>query len=205
MALRLALLALLLSPLPALAQEAPAPVDEGVPELAPTFDAFDRPFAFGGYAVGWGGSYFAGGIGGRIRWEPFEELGFDVFGEGLVVDWPVGIRHDWQVGFNMYYPIELAPGFRLRPLFGFCTVFSLIEPDPSTAPRADDVLFGAHAGIGFEIAIEMWGSWFIEAQGAVWAGHDRSQTRWTGTVEDTYAPFGTAQLLTGFAVHFGDP
>lgn len=194
-------------------EAAPAPVPEAAPapepaleaELPRNFDAFDRPFAIAGYLSGWAGSYLAGGVGGRIRWEPFTELGVDVFGEGHVVEWPVGIRHDWQIGFNLYVPIVLVPGFRLRPLFGFCTVFSLIEPDPSTAPRADDVLFGAHAGLAFEIAIEAWGSFFVEAQGAVWAGHDRSQSRWTGAVEDTYAPFATAQLITGLAVHFGDP
>lgn len=169
-------------------------------------DAFDRPFAFAGYVSGWAGSYLAGGIGGRVRWEPFAELGVEVFGEGHLVEWAgAGIRHDHQIGFNLYVPLELAPGIRLRPLFGFCTVFSLIEPEPSTAPRADDVLFGAHAGLGIEFAIEAWGSFFIEAQGAVWAGHDRSQSRWTGAIEDTYAPFGTAQAITGFAVHFGDP
>jgi hypothetical protein len=195
-------LVLLLAPRVAAQDE----VVEEIPPEAPSFGALDRPFAIGGYVSGWAGSYLAGGIGGRVRWEPFDELGVEVFGEGHVVEWAgAGIRHDHQIGFDLYVPITLVPGVRLRPLFGFCTVFSLIEPDPATAPRADDVLFGAHAGLGLEIGISTWGSFFVEAQGAVWAGHDRSQTRWTGTVEDTYAPFGTAQLITGFAVHFGDP
>lgn len=167
-------------------------------------NAFDRPFTFSGYGSGWAGSYLAGGIGGRVGWEPFAELGVEVFGEGHIVEWESGIRHDHQIGFNLYVPFEVLPNFRIRPLFGFCTVFSLIEPESSSAPRADDVLFGAHLGVGIEVGVEQWGSWFLEAQGAVWAGHDRSQTRWTGVVEDTYAPFGTAQLITGFSIHFGD-
>jgi hypothetical protein len=196
-------LALTLAPASAVAQSPEAPLESV--EMAHEFDALDRPFAFSAYVSGWAGSYLAGGVGGRLRWEPFAELGVEVFGEGHIVEWPVGIRHDHQIGFNLYVPFELLPGFRVRPLFGFCTVFSLIEPPDASAPRADDVLFGAHAGAGIELAIETWGSWFFEAQAAVWAGHDRSQSRWTGTVEDTYAPFATAQVLTGFAVHFGDP
>lgn len=212
----LVLLSLLLSLLfagSAAAQAEPAEPSaaEGEAEpLATPMGALDRPFSFGVYASGWAGSYLAGGVGGRLRWEPFREppigLGVEVFGEGHIVEWAgAGIRHDHQIGFNLYVPITLVPGVRLRPLFGFCTVFSLIEPDPSSAPRADDVLFGAHAGLGLEIGIDTWGSFFVEAQGSVWAGHDRSQSRWTGMIEDTYAPFGTAQVITGFAVHFGDP
>ena len=209
---RLALAALSLS-VPALVLLVAAPAaaqdvasDEELPSEDAPVGALDRPFMIGSYVSGWAGSYLAGGVGGRVGWEPFDELGVQVFGEGHIVEWAgAGIRHDHQIGFDLYIPITLAPGFRLRPLFGFCTVFSLIEPDPSTAPRADDVLFGAHAGLGLEIGISTWGSFFVEAQGTVWAGHDRSQSRWTGAVEDTYAPFGTAQLITGFAVHFGDP
>jgi hypothetical protein len=166
--------------------------------------AFDRPFALAAYASGWAGSYAAGGIGGRARWEPFDELGVEVFGEGHLVEWREGLRHDHQIGFNLYIPIALTRWLRLRPLFGFCTVFSLIEATDGVAPRADDVLFGAHAGLGLEAGIDDWGSFFLEAQGAVWMGHDRSQARWTGAVEDTYTPFGTAQLILGFAVHLGD-
>lgn len=181
----------------------PEPVAEAMP--VETVHAFDRPFALAAYASGWAGSYLAGGIGGRARWEPFDELGVEVFGEGHVVEWNAGIRHDHQIGFNLYVPITLEPWLRLRPLFGFCSVFSLVEPTDSASPRADDVLFGAHAGLGLELGVDDWGSFFVEAQAAVWAGHDRTQTRWTGVVEDTYAPFGTAQLIVGFSVHLGDP
>lgn len=210
MSLRLLVLAfVLIAPLVRPASSAAQVTEEAAADpdadLGPDFDALDRPFAFSAYVSGWAGSYLAGGVGGRLRWEPFAELGVEVFGEGHVVEWPLGIRHDHQIGFNLYVPFELLPGFRIRPLFGFCTVFSLIEPPDASAPRADDVLFGAHAGVGIELAVETWGSWFLEGQAAVWAGHDRSQSRWTGTVEDTYAPFATAQVLTGFAVHFGDP
>lgn len=180
--------------------------DERGPEPLPdAIGAFDRPFALGGYVSGWAGSYLAGGVGGRARWEPFAELGIEVFGEGHIVEWTSGIRHDHQVGFNLYVPVSIAPWLRFRPLFGFCSVFSLVEPTDSSSPRADDVLFGAHAGVGLELGIDAWGSVFVEAQGAVWAGHDRTQSRWTGAVEDTYAPFGTAQLIVGVALHLGDP
>lgn len=170
----------------------------------PVRSAFDRSFAIGGYASGWLGAYSAVGGGGRIRWEPFELLGFEVFGEAHYVDWPGAIRHDHQLGFNMYVPIELEPWLRIRPLFGFCVILSMIEPGESTTPRSDDVLFGVHGGAGIEASIDTWASVFFEVQAAAYMGHDRSQGGWTGGVGGDYVPLGNAQGLLGVAVHFGD-
>lgn len=182
-------------PTTALAQQAPRPLRS----------AFDRPFAIGGYASGWLGAYSAVGGGGRLRWEPFDLLGFDVFGETHVVEWPGAMRHDHQLGFNMYVPVELTEWLRLRPLFGFCVVLSMIEPADTHTPRADDVLFGVHAGGGLEASIETWASVFLEVQATAWMGHDRTQGGWTGGVGGDYVPFGTVQGLLGVALHFGDP
>lgn len=164
--------------------------------------AAEHDFAFGTYVSGWAGSYAGVGVGGRLRWEMFDDFGVEVFGEAHLVESPMGIRHDHQIGFNLYVPIRLGAGFRLRPLFGFCTVFSLVEPTEQHAPRADDVLFGAHAGLSFEWSVNRWLALFLEAQGAGWAGHDRSFDRWTGAISDTYVPFGTAQVILGTSVHF---
>lgn len=185
-----------LTPLAASAQETQAP--------RTIRSAFDRPFAIGAYGSGWLGAYAAAGGGGRIRWEPFELLGFEVFGEAHYVDWPGAIRHDHQLGFNMYVPIELTSWLRFRPLFGFCVVLSMIEPGESSTPRSDDVLFGVHAGGGLEASIETWASVFFDVQGAVYMGHDRSQGGWTGGVGGDYVPFGNVQGVLGVAVHFGD-
>jgi len=164
--------------------------------------AAEHDFAFGVYATGWAGSYLAGGVGGRLRWEMFDDFGVEVFGEAHLVESGSGIRHDHQVGFNLYVPIRLGAGFRLRPLFGFCTVISMIEPTEQLAPRADDVLFGAHAGLSLEWSANEWLALFVEAQGTGWAGHDRSVDRWTGAISDTYVPFGTAQVIVGTSAHF---
>ncbi len=170
----------------------------------PPRSAFDRSWALGAYASGWAGAYEAVGGGGRLRWEPFELLGFEVFGEAHAVQWPGAIRHDHQLGFNMYVPIELTPWLRIRPLFGFCVVLSMIEPGESSTPRADDVLFGVHAGAGIEASIDTWASVFFDVQGAAYMGHDRSQGGWSGGVGGDYVPFGNVQGVLGVAVHFGD-
>ncbi|MFN7696691.1 MAG: hypothetical protein ACK5U8_02250, partial [Deltaproteobacteria bacterium] len=93
-------------------------------------------------------------------------------------------------------------GRRPRPLCGVGPVVSLVEPPAQHAPRADDVLFGAHAGLSIEWSANEWLSVFLEAQGAGWAGHDRSVERWTGAISETYVPFGTAQILLGTSAHF---
>jgi hypothetical protein len=166
--------------------------------------AFDRPFAIGVYGSGWLGAYAAAGGGGRLRWEPFDLLGVEVFGEGHVVEWPGAIRHDHQLGFNLYVPIVLVPEVRLRPLFGFCTVLSMIESGEDHAPRADDVLFGVHAGVGVEWAIGTWFSVFFDVQATAWMGHDRTARGWTANLGGDYVPYGTVQGLLGVMVHLGD-
>jgi hypothetical protein len=178
----------------AAAQDAPRPIRS----------AFDRPFALGAYASAWAGAYDAIGGGGRLRWEPFDLLGFEVFGEAHAVAWPGAIRHDHQLGFNMYVPIELTEWLRLRPLFGFCVILSMIEPGESSTPRADDVLFGVHGGVGIEASIDTWASVFFDVQAAAYMGHDRSNGMWSGGVGGDYVPIGNVQGVLGVAVHFGD-
>ncbi len=187
---------------PLAAQDAPPRASSTPP--AAIRSAFDRTFAIGAYASGWAGAYAAVGGGGRIRWEPFELLGVEVFGEGHYVDWPTGVRHDHQLGFDLYVPFELEPWLRIRPLFGFCVILSMIEPGEATTPRGDDVLFGVHGGAGIEASIETWGSVFLDVQVAAYMGHDRSQGGWSGGVGGDYVPLGNVQGVLGVAVHFGD-
>ncbi|MBX7194322.1 MAG: hypothetical protein K1X94_19860 [Sandaracinaceae bacterium] len=193
-----AVLALALFAAPRLAQ-ADAPF---APLPDETHLAAEHDLAFGVYASGWAGSYLAGGVGGRLRWEIFDDFGIELFGEAHVVESGSGIRHDHQVGFNVYVPIRLGAGLRLRPLLGMCAVISMVEPTEQLAPRADDILFGAHAGLSLEWSANEWLALFVEAQGVGWAGHDRSLNRWTGAISDTYVPFGTAQVILGTSAHF---
>lgn len=171
---------------------------------APIESAYRRPIAFGSYAVGWAGSYSAVGAGARARWEMIPELGVEVFGETLFVEHQGGIRHDHPVGFDLFIPVPITPWLRFRPLFGFCAVFSLVEPEEPHAPRADDILFGVHGGAGLELAIGTYVSFFLDVQANVWVGHDRAAQGWTGGIEDTYVPFGTAQVALGIQLHLGD-
>jgi hypothetical protein len=164
---------------------------------------FDENLAVGVYGTGWLGAYAGAGVGGRIRWEPFDLLGIDLFGEALLVENPGGgFRHDYPIGFNIYIPIDLADNVRLRPLFGFCAVFSLIEPAEEGAPRADDVLFGIHGGAGVEWSPFRHFSFFLDVQATGYLGHDRSSQGWTGEVSEDYATFGLVQASLGTQIHF---
>lgn len=165
---------------------------------------FERTFGLGSYITGWAGSYGGAGFGARIRVEPFSFLGVDLFGEALIVTSrdgvEGGIRHDHPIGFNLYVPIRLGKA-RLRPFLGMCVVASLIEPTEPMAPRADDVLVGAHAGLGLEFALHTRLSFFVEAKGLVYVGHDRSLQGWTAGLDNQVRPFGLAQAQTGFMFH----
>ncbi len=165
--------------------------------------AFDEDLALGVYGTAWAGAYPGVGGGGRLRWEPFDMLGLDLFAESLIVDNPGGgLRHDHSIGFNLYIPIELTPSFRIRPLFGFCAVFSMIEPAQDGAPRADDVLFGIHGGAGVEWSPQRYFSVFLDVQATGYLGHDRSSHGWTGEVSEEYGTFAVVQASLGAQVHF---
>jgi hypothetical protein len=182
----------------ALAQDAAQEETEAAPSTA-----FDDNLALGVYGTSWAGAYAGVGVGGRLRWEPFALLGVDLFTEHLLVENPGGgLRHDHPIGFNLYVPIEIHPTFRFRPLFGFCAVFSQIEPAQEGAPRADDVLFGIHGGAGIEWSPFRLVSLFLDVQATGYLGHDRSSHGWTGEVSEEYATFGVVQASLGAQVHF---
>jgi hypothetical protein len=164
--------------------------------------AFDREFAVSGYTTGQAGSYLAGGLGGRVRWEPWSWLGIEAYLEATLVSWPTSIRHDYPNGFNVYVPVR-AGDFRFRAFLGFCDVLSFIEPAQRGAPRADDIMFGAHGGIGAEWSPHSNWSAFADLQFNGYAGHDRSAGNWTGGVNERFDFFWTMQLNIGVGFHLG--
>ena len=84
-----------------------------------------------------------------------------------------------------------------------CVVASFIEPEEPQGPRVDDVLVGAHAGAGFDVALSRWVSLFAEGKAVVWVGHDRSVHGWTGALANEVQPFVVGQAQLGLTVHLG--
>lgn len=162
---------------------------------------FDAPVALGGYAAGWGGSYGAAGVGGKLRLEPVAHLGVDLFAEHYAVGTPVGFRHDHPIGFDLYTPIGLPADLRLRPLLGMCVVGSFIASKVSDAPGADDVLVGSHVGLGLEVPVAAKVSAFLDGKAVGWLGHDRAVQGWTGSVDSRLSPFAVAQVDLGVQLH----
>ncbi|HJL01193.1 MAG TPA: hypothetical protein RMH85_16200 [Polyangiaceae bacterium LLY-WYZ-15_(1-7)] len=163
--------------------------------------AFERDFALGLYATGWAGRYLGAGAGARARWEPFDRLGVEVFAEGLKVENPDGLRHDHPVGFNLYVPWRVSENVRLRPLFGFCAVFSFLHPEQDGLDRVDDVHFGIHGGAGVEVALGRFVSLFLDVQGVLYFGHDRYAGGWDVHLEDQVSAWGLVQGAAGVQVH----
>jgi len=165
-------------------------------------DPFDRHMGFKGYGLGWAGAYPAAGVGGALRYEWPHKFGVEGFAEHLAVQWPGGFRHDHPIGFNLYMPFQISKSVRLRPLLGACAVFSFIEPEHNGGPRADDILFGVHAGIGMEVAIHRQLSFFMDAQGIAYLAHDRTSANWTGSVSQGVSTAGVFQPNMGLTLHF---
>jgi hypothetical protein len=165
-------------------------------------EPFAHRFGFAGYAMGWAGTYGAGGVGGRIRFEAFPRLGLDLFGEALVVAVPRGFRHDHPIGFNLFVPFRVSQAMRLRALLGMCVTASFLHPESPMAPRADTILVGAHVGGGVEVALHDRLSAFADAKAVAWWGNDRSVEGWTSATTDLRWSF-VGQLAIGLMVHFG--
>lgn len=163
--------------------------------------AFDRDFALAIYATGWAGAYEAGGGGLRARWEPFDRLGVEVYTEHAVVADADGLRHDHPIGFNLYVPFVVHERVRVRPLFGFCSVFSFLHPDQEGAERVDDVHFGVHAGAGLEVGFGRFASLFLDVQGVMYVGHDRYAGGWSVHVGDQLDLWWVVQAAAGVQVH----
>jgi hypothetical protein len=189
------LVLLLLVPVTARAQEEEAPRGAQSP--------YEMQLAAAFYVTGHAGSYLAGGVGGRLRYEPFEWLGVEAYLEATIVDWPNTIRHDYPNGFNVYFPIRVGD-VRVRPLLGFCDILSFIEPVEQDAPRADDVLFGAHVGVGVEWAVYQYVTVFADLVANGYLGHDRTAEGWTGGVGEEFVPFWNVALNIGAQLHVLD-
>lgn len=167
--------------------------------------AFDHRFAVGVYALGWEGNYAAGGLGGRVRWDAFPALGFEVFAEHLLVEHAGSLRHDHPVGFNAFIPLRLSEHFRLKPFIGFCAVLSFVDPVQQGGERADDILFGAHAGVGLDYSFSQHWSAFLDVQGIAYAGHARYESGWSSALEGNVRVWGTLQAALGLQFHFIEP
>lgn len=163
--------------------------------------AFERDFAIGIYGLGWAGPYLGGGGGVRLRWEPFDKLGVEVYSDHLAIEDPDGMRHDHPIGFNLFVPFRIGERWRIRPLFGFCTVFSFVHPDQEGVDRIDDVHFGAHLGAGVELAMGKWTSLFVDVQGIAYVGHSRTAGGWAVHVGDQLDLWGVVQGQVGIQVH----
>lgn len=163
----------------------------------------DRRWALGGYASAWGGSYEALGLGGRLSLRAFSRLGVQVFGESYLVRVPQGRRHDHPVGFDLFVPIALSDRVQLRPLGGFCAVFSFIDSQQDHTPAANDILFGVHAGLGLSWLFMPRVSLFSEVQAIGWLGHGRTSGRWTGGLDGKLRGTGVVQGTLGVEVHVG--
>lgn len=163
--------------------------------------AFDRDFAGAIYGLGWTGPYEGYGGGLRLRWEPFDKLGVEVYSEHLRVDDPDGVRHDHPIGFNLYVPFRLTENFRVRPLFGFCSVFSFVHPSQTGAERIDDIHFGVHAGAGIEYALGRFVSLFFDAQITSYFGHGRTSGGWSAHVGDNVDMWLIGAGALGVQVH----
>ncbi len=140
---------------------------------------------------------------GRARLEYEKRVGIEVFVDHLYVRSPDGLRHDHPIGFNLYVPFRLGDTglWRIRPLFGFCAVFSFLHPEQEGLARTDDIQFGTHAGLGLEVELGRFVSLFADVQGTVYFGHENYSGGWAVHVGDSLNVWGIVEGKLGLQIH----
>ena len=119
-----------------------------------------------------------------------------------------------RVGLRGLYRSQLprmAAALAYRTIFSVIPVLaivlviasSFVEPAQEGAPRADDVMFGAHVGFGAEVAVHSMASLFADLQFNGYMGHDRASEGWTGGVDEELQFFWNLQLNLGAQFHAG--
>lgn len=199
---RLSLLTVLVvaSPSTALSSEPFTAPGEVVDELAAP-GPFDFDFGFSAYYSGWAGSYDAGGVGFRLRWEPWPHFGVEVYSELLDVTVPVGSRLNVPSGFNLYMPFEPLDGFRVRGMLGLCTMFVFNRAGSDGGVDSEDVQFGVHAGVGTELALHERLSAFIDLLYQGYWGHGHDAGAWTSSLDDELGRHDSFQVGLGLQFH----
>ncbi len=188
---------------------APAVRAQAAPPAAPAASkaALDRPFALGIFASRWSGDYESGGIGAKIRWEPFSMLGVELHGQVLRNDTGnrrgrvEGERFDVPLGFSLYVPIDLFWGIRARGIAGLCAMLSLGEDITIQETSSDDIMLGAHVGAGLEFGIGSRLSIFADAIYQTYVGHDRDLNGWSTAIGQELEQVDSFQATLGVAFH----
>lgn len=162
---------------------------------------FAHDFGISAYYAGWAGGYDAGGVGFRLRWEPFSHLGLEVYSELLDATVPLGSRIQLPSGFNLYIPIEPLDGFRVRALAGLCTMFVFNSAAKAGGVDTQDVQFGVHIGAGAELALHDQLSVFLDLTYQGYWGNRHSGDAWSGALNDELDRTDSAQLGLGLQLH----
>ena len=199
----LAATTLAVSATPALAEFPPsdAPHEGLDAQLLEPQGPFDRDFGISAYYAGWAGGYDAGGVGFRLRWEPFSHLGLEVYSELRDATVPLGSRIQLPSGFNLYVPMAPLSGFRVRALAGLCTMFVFNSAAKAGGVDTQDVQFGVHIGAGAELALHDQLSVFLDLTYQGYWGNRHSGDAWSGALNDELDRTDSAQLGLGLQLH----
>lgn len=157
----------------------------------------DSTWGAGLHYAHWEGAYASQGVGGRLRWEPFEYFGVDLTSEFLGNDG----GFDIPVGFQLFVPVALGGGVRVRALAGLCTMMSLSKSASVEASAGDDIRFGFRFGGGAEMALgdRLW--LFADAEWERYLGHSRKVSAWSSALDGDLGVTDRLALAIGLGIH----
>jgi len=144
----------------------------------------------------WDGDYTSQGIGSRFRWEPLSWLGFELTGELLAHEG----AFDIPAGFQVYTPLDLGGGVRVRALAGLCTTVSLSRSASVEASAGDDIRMGFRLGGGAEWAIGDVVWLFADAKWERYLGHSRKVSAWSSALDGELGVTDRLALAIGLGV-----
>ncbi|CAN5422804.1 hypothetical protein BH09MYX1_BH09MYX1_18710 [soil metagenome] len=182
---------------------------EPPPPVAPPPESGARPPAWGArhpFALTLraparvGEGYVFGGVGGQVRFRPFERLRVDLFFDNFFGEADHAMRHDHEVGGTIQYAIVSTPRFVLYPILGACAMWAMLMPNEG--PGVSDIRFGLHGGIGAEVALGAGFSLALNVEAVPYLGHEMRAYDRTAFVDNTLKVMPMGQANLGFSYWF---
>ncbi len=157
----------------------------------------------------WSGEHRAPSLGGRIRIQPWDRVGIELFEQSaarpdLRAD---TLWHAHVIGFHLLIPVlpqgrpgatggRPAPGATaLGATVGACVAAEALSPLRDDRPSVVDLRFAPHAGVFIERGIHRHLSAGLRATGFVYAGNAPALDGWSATTSNrlTVDPVGEVQ------------
>lgn len=142
------------------------------------------------------GDYTLGGAGGQVAVRLSPLVSVELFSDHLAGSREGSLRHDHEVGGVLRLHLWRGERWTVFPMLGACANLAVVHAAQALDATANDVQFGARAGVGFEYALPRGFSVGAEALALAYLGHRLDGWGWRveAATELSVVPMGQVVL-----------